>query len=280
MASAPAAAVEKPHLSASQLETFCKCPEQWRRRYIDGEIQPPGVAAIKGKTLHAAAEGNFRQKIISREDLSVEHFRELAAESFDAQIAGDYQLTAEEEGRGKRIVLGEAKDAAVAMTEFHAREQAPDYMPKLVEERFRIALPGPHDLVGVIDLADELGRVTDFKTAGKKKSQADADGSVQLTAYHVGHIAITGRPPAELRLDTVVQTKKGISRDVIATTRGRGDLNALAHRLNVISASITAGIFPPAPPGSWQCSPKWCGYFGTCKFVNSERTAAAEENGE
>ena len=268
--------VEKPHLSASQLETFCKCPEQWRRRYVEGEIMPPGIAAIKGKTLHAAAEGNFRQKIASYKDLPIEDFRELAAESFNAQVAGDYALSAEEERRGKRAVLGEAKDAAIAMAEFHGRRQAPDYQPAIVEERFRIALPGSHDLVGVIDLADEQDRVIDFKTSGKKKSQADADGSVQLTAYHVGHAALRGRPPFELRLDTLVQTKNGISRDVVTTSRGRSDLAALAARLNVISASINAGIFPPAPPGSWQCSAKWCGYFRSCRYVNSERAAAAE----
>lgn len=268
--------VEKPHLSPSQLEMFAKCPEQWRRRYVENEILPPGVAALKGKTVHAAAEANFRQKLVSGEDLGLEHFRELAAESFDAQVAGEYQLSAEEESRGKKRVLGEAKDAAVEMAEFHGAKQAPEYQPALVEQRFRVELPGPHDLLGVIDMADDRGRVIDFKTSGKAKSQSDADGSVQLTAYHVGHVVLTGRAPSELRLDVIVGAKKGLSRNVVKTARERADLAALAARLNVVSRAIEAGLFPPAAPGSWWCSAKWCGFYRTCRYVNSERAAVAE----
>jgi len=272
---------EKPHLSASQLDMISKCPEQWRRRYIEGEIIPPGIAALKGKAVHKPAEVNFRQKIETHDDLPVEEFRGLAASAFEAELAGGYLLSSEEEGRGRAVVIGEAKDATVRMAAFHATDQAPDYQPELVEQQFRIVLPGSHDLVGVIDMADEDRRVVDLKTSGKAKNQADADGSIQLTAYAAGYRVLTGEPPAELRLDTIVQThgkKAGTTekRDIVTTARGPADFSALAQRLNIVTRQIESGIFPPAPVGSWWCSAKWCGFHSTCRFVNHER---AEANG-
>ena len=266
---------DKPHLSASQLDMISRCPEQWRRRYLEGEIIPPGIAALKGKAVHRPAEVNFRQKIETHDDLPVEEFRGLAAAAFEAECLGGYLLTPEEEGRGRSVVLGEAKDATVKMAEFHANNQAPDYQPEFVEQQFRIALPGAHDLIGVIDMADDARRVVDLKTAGKAKSQSDADGSLQLTAYAAGYRVLAGEPPAELRLDTIVQTVKTTRRDVVTTSRGPADFRALAARLNVVERQIESGIFPPAPAGAWWCSTKFCGYARSCPFFNAEREATA-----
>ena len=269
----------KPHLSPTQLDMYCRCPEAYRRRYVENEIIPPGVAMMQGTAVHKAASENFTQKVESRTDMRPAEFRELAAASFEAAVAGGYVLTDEEASRGAGIVLGEAKDNSVAMAEFHGAKQAPDYQPAagMVEAKVRIPLPmASHDLLGIIDLADDRDRIVDFKTAGRRKSQADADGSVQLSTYAAAFQAQTGRPPAEVRLDVVVKTKTKIDRQVLSSPRDKRDLTALANRINAVSAAIKAGTFTPAAPGSWNCSPKWCGFWATCPFINSERRAAAE----
>lgn len=271
-----AAPQAKPHFSASQLSMFFNCPEAYRRRYLEGEIIPPGIALIKGKSVHKPAEMNFRQKIESHEDLPLDEFKEIADAAFTAELAGGYQLSGEESAVGKDKVLGEARDSVVQMAEFHGLHQAPDYQPVLVEQSFTIELPGSRDLLGIIDLADDVGRVVDLKTAQRKKNQADVDSNLQLTVYAVGHRVLTGEPPTELRLDTIVQSKKGLARDVVSTERADGDFAALAQRLNVVSRSIDAGVFPPAAPGHWMCNARWCGYASTCPYVNSERKALAE----
>ena len=147
----------------------------------------------------------------------------------------------------------------------------------LVEQSVRIELPGaPRDLLGIIDLADTLGRVTDFKTSKKSKQQAEADSSVQLTIYASGYHALRGGPPAEVRLDTIVLTSRRIDRQLLVSDRGPADFQALAHRINAVHASIEAGNFPPTTPGSWFCSPKYCGYFlNGCPYINSERMLKA-----
>lgn len=273
--------VQKPHTSATQLESYCRCPEAYRRRYLEGEVIPPGVAALKGKGFHSGAEANFRQKIESHADMPAAHIVEAAVESFTMATKAGYSLTSDEVSRGVGAVIGEAKDDLAEMVEAHATLQAPDYQPVLVEEVVRIALPNsPRDLLGIIDLADDQNRVTDFKTASKKKSQSDADDSVQLSVYAAAFHARMGMPPQLVQLDAIVKTKRTTVRQVVSSTRDVHDLSALAHRINAVTSAIQAGSFPPATPGAWWCTPKFCGYWSTCPYVNSHRSALAEKGSE
>lgn len=267
----------KPHLSATQLDSYCKCGEAYRRRYMEGEKIPPNVAMLKGTGFHRGAEHNFRQKITSHEDLKASDIVDAAVAAFDFEVEKGVELAGDDKLRGKTVVVAETKDDLAKVVEVHARDQAPDYQPVFVEEPFTLELPGSRDLKGVIDLADDLRRVTDLKSAGKSKSQSDADNSVQLTIYAAGHHALTGNPPTEVRLDTIVTTKTKTYRDVKASERGVEDFNALANRIDAVNAGVDKGVFAPATPGAWWCGPKWCGYWNTCPFVNSHRAALAQE---
>ncbi len=117
---------EKPHLSATQLEMYWRCPEQYRRRYIEHEVVPPGISALTGRAIHRGAETNFRQKIESHADLPAKDIVEAAVAGFDVDVLGGYMLSADEASRGVAIVLGEAKDQTAQLADVHAREQAPD----------------------------------------------------------------------------------------------------------------------------------------------------------
>lgn len=264
------------HLSPTQIDTYCRCPEAYRRRYVEGEKIPPGIALLKGKGFHAGAETNMRQKIDSHEDLPASDIVDASVASFEAEMQGGFALSTDEAFRGAKVVLGEAKDSLVSLAKAHAEQQAPEYQPVMVEERVEIELTPERSLVGVIDLADDKGRVVDFKTAGKSKSQSEADASIQLTTYAAAYHVHQGEPPSLVQLDVLVSGKKGVKRQVLESRRGVADFTALANRINAVAAAIDAGIFPPAPPGAWQCSPRWCGYWNSCAYINSERAALAE----
>jgi len=273
----------KPHISPAQLEMYCRCGEAYRRRYVEKEIIPPGIALIQGKGFHRGVQVNGQQKITSHVDLPATEIQEAAAAGFEQEAAGGYVLSPDEEVRGASKVLGEAKDLTVEMAAFYAKQQAPDYQPVLVEKSVRIELPlCSHDLLGVIDLADDKARVVDFKTSGRRKSQADADSSIQLTTYAAAYKAVTGGAQcAEVRLDTVVQQSKGYVRDLQVSNRGADDYRALANRINAVTTAIQAGIFAPASPGAWWCHPRWCGFFNSgCVYVNSQRRHLAENRDE
>ena len=270
----------KPHVSASQLDLYCRCGEAYRRRYLDGERIPPPFAILRGTAIHRAAARNFAQKRDSRQDLPAGEIVEAAVAAFGAELdAQGVTLTAEESARSG-AAIGEARDTVAALAEAHANTQAPDYMPVLVEETVRIELPAAsRDLLGVVDLLDDRGRVVDFKNVRKKPSQAEADASTQLTVYASAAttIAAGGVVPSETRLDALVVGAKGIRREVVASARDRQDFAALANRINTVTDAIEKGIFAPATPGAWWCSAKWCGYFATCRFVNPNRGGASDE---
>jgi hypothetical protein len=219
---------------------------------------------------------NFGQKIESHQDLPQSQIIEAAVAGFESAMADGYMLTPEEASRGSGVVLGEAKDMTARLAEAHARVQAPEYQPTEVQVWTTISLPqATHDLLGVTDLRDDRERVTDIKTASKKKPQSEADTSLQLTVYAAAFVVDKGHPPKELRLDTLTKTKM-IGRQVLTTQRTERDIVALANRVNAMLASIKTGVFTPCDPGYWGCSPKWCGYFLTkCPYVNSERIDAA-----
>lgn len=261
--------VEKPHVSATQVGMFCRCGEQYRRRYVEKHIIPPGMALHVGSGYHVGAEVNCRQKIESRRDLPVADIVDAAVAGFDARINADgCELTEEEASRGLAVTLGEAKDRLVILSTLHATEQAPDYQPVAVEETCRIILPrASRDLLGILDLADDRDRIVDFKTGARKKPQSAADESLQLTVYAAAFMATRQRPPAEVLLDSAISTKKP-TRQVLTSRRDQNDIRALAARLSTVIAAIDAGVFVPCNQDSFWCSTRWCGYARTCSYFS------------
>ena len=284
-AAAPAEAPKKPHVSPSQLGTFENCGEAYRRRYLEKHIIPPGVAALRGGAVHKGAEMNFAQKIESRVDLPAKDIIDRAAAEFDARIAAEgVFLAAEDEARGKAVVIGEEKDTAVALAGLFALEVAPVYQPTAVEKKIRIELPdSPRDILGILDLTATvikepgLGEgIGDYKTGKKTKPQRDFDVSPQLSLYDLAYRALTGKVPGFIRVEQLIQLKAGTKRVMNATTRTIADFRATVARVNAMIGGLEKGAFMPASPGAWNCSPKWCGYWTSCPYVNSERKAAAE----
>ena len=266
---------DRKHLSASQLEMFARCPESWRRRYIEKEIIPPRLAMLKGTAVHAGAEHNMRQKIESHQDLPSGEIVEAAVNAYETTIKVDGYVLGKDE---TKLSIDKMKNVVAEMALVHAIEQAPEYQPVAVEEKFRIELPTiSHDLVGVIDLQTTDKQIVDFKTSGKSLSQQDADASPQLSLYAAAKQA--EQEEIVVKLDVLVEpsARKPVRRQVIESRRNKTDLPIVARRVAVVSKQIDAGLFPPAPVGSWWCNDAWCGYWSTCPYVNSERIAAAKQ---
>ena len=265
---------DKPYLSVTQLEMAGMCMERYRRRYVEGQKLPPGIALVRGGAVHIAAEANMKQKISTGTDLKPGEVVEIADAAFDSRIAeGGLALNPDEASRGIKVVTGEARDTVARMARLHALTQAPEYTPKVVEETIRVNLPASsRDLLCVIDLVDDRNRIVDFKSTTKSPRPQDAAQSIQLSAYHLAWAVKSGQPPAELRMDFLVDSGTSQRRQVLHTTRTPDHINALAARFSAVNKSIEAGTFPPAAIGTWWCSPKWCGYWSTCPFVRGQST--------
>ena len=276
---------DKPHLSPSQLDMMARCGESYRRRYICGEVIPPGLAAARGSGVHRGAEINFRQKVESFDNLPTDDIVEAAVEGFKADVERrGYRLSKDELSKGPKAAIADATDQTAALAAVHAEFQAPKWQPVLVEQTIRLNLPRrTHDLLAVVDCAGfpvgmEPGTpstVVDIKTSGRRKPQSEADRSVQLTTYAAAlKVAENREDDIAVVLEVCVNNEKPVAQ-TLTSSRGTADFAALSRRINAALRVIESGDFMPAPVGAWNCSPEWCGYWDTCPYVNSERKEAA-----
>jgi hypothetical protein len=273
----------KPHRSASALSSYYTCGEYYRRTYVENDWPAPALSMHTGKATHRAIEANFVQKIKSRQDMPAGELVALALGYFDDLMYSEPpELTPDEKAAGA-ATIDAAKGKISQWVAAHVALQAPSYQPIAVEQKVRIPVPrGTHDILGVLDLVatTRTGKraVRDFKTGGKKKVATEAADSVQLTIYAAGHQVEYGFPADEVGLDVLVVGSKGATSQELTDGRDAADFNALANRLNMMEQGIKAGVFLPAPAGSWKCSDAYCPFFRdrSCQYVNADRIAAAK----
>ena len=258
------------YLSVSQLDTFTRCGEQFRRRFLEGEFIPPGIAARIGSGVHKAAETNWREKMRTGEDMPLDAVQDCAAEAYN-NLLKEGVFFAPDELSGAKQAMADGKDTAVSLATLFRRELAPKIMPALVEEKIFINLPGLDlPVVTILDLFTEDKCLRDLKTSEKEWSEDKAHASNQPTAYREAVKQATGEYPAHIFFDVLVSAKP-TALQILSTRRDEQDTAILARKFQIMCAAINAGIFPPAQPDHWCCSPRFCGYYFTCMHIPAHR---------
>lgn len=265
----------KPQLHLSALDMLSKCGEQFRRRYIEKEKIPPGVAAIVGTGVDRSVTRNLGSKIETKALLSLEEVEAIARDSVANEFdAGGVMLTAEERFAGAAAVKGEAVDKAIRLAGLHAKEMAPALSPTHVQRAWVLDLKGyPMDLAGTIDVQEAAATVRDTKTSGKTPSAEIAHQSDQLTMYALAVQVLDGQAPAKVVLDYLVdlKTPKAVT---FESTRSKEDFAVMLRRIENGIRAIEAGVFVPARQTDWWCNEKWCGYAGTCPYFRGKQQIA------
>ena len=257
-------------ITQSMLGMFLRCPHQFERRYLRGEIIPPGIAARRGSATHKAAQINHEQKLHTQEDLPVGDLQDAARDHYVKLIQGRRGLHSQRPGCRERQLLAKGLDAAVRLTKLYRESLAPAIQPLLVEEKMTLDAGLDLPLQGTIDVLTADHWLPDLKTADKSKGPKDADHSLQLTFY-AGLVAHqTGQWPEKISLEILVNLKEPKLQS-LPTTRGPEDWANLLLRIHLMLTQIHTGLFPPCDPGAWICSPQWCGYFWTCKYSIKRR---------
>lgn len=267
-------ASERPQLHVTALNMLARCGEAFRRRYLEGEIIPPGVAAIVGTAVDRAVTLNLERVTRAEPLLPVEAVQEAARDGLEAAWADGVALDVEEVAEGVTAIRGRALDKAVRLARLHAEEVAPRLRPTHVQRRFVIELPGyPLDLAGAIDVV-EAEAIRDTKTSAKTPAADVAERSDQLTMYALASKVLDGRAPERVALDYLVDLKTPKAA-TFESTRSSGDFAPLLRRVEAAALAIERGVFFPAPADSWQCSRRWCGYFDSCPYVRRPVQIAA-----
>jgi RecB family exonuclease len=265
---------KRPQLHASALEM--KCMEAFRRRYIEGEIIPPGVAMIVGTGTHRSVELNLTEKIKTGSLLPIEAVIDAARDGVNsAWESSEIRLDPEEMIKGLKAVKGEAVDKAVRLSRLHATSKAPALSPKFVERKWSVELTGyPMDLVGTIDIQETTPIIRDTKTSGKTPPANCADRSLQLKAYALAVWRIDGEAPKKACLDYLIDTAKP-KVETFESEPTREDFTVLLARIETLAMAMEKGVFIPVEPTHWCCDPKWCGYYQTCRYIRRPKQFAA-----
>ena len=257
-------------LSPSQLGTFLRCGEQWRRRYLEGDVIPPGIAARIGSGVHRAAALNWREKLAHGRDLPLDAVQDAAAEAYHAELQNGVFFPPEERSRAA-VAMAEGKDTAVRLATVMRNELAPHIHPELIEERVVLDIGLDVPVVTVLDLFTKDKALRDLKTSSRAWTEDKARTSLQPALYRESVRVVTGSYPESIVFDVLVNGKKGAALQSVETTRDEDDMRVITLQFRVMLNSIRAGLFPPAPADSWQCTPRWCGYYHTCPYIPAHR---------
>ncbi len=246
----PPVSLPVDYLSLSSLSLLMRCPEAWRRRYIDKEPEPPSGKMVLGSSAGAALNQHFGHQLESGDGLCTEALLDEFASEFE-------ERTGREEIDYGTDTAGALKDSGARALAIYHRDIAPAIVPISVEREFELSWPGVEwVLTGFLDLEDTGGLVRDYKMRAKRMSQKDADGDLQPTVFLAARRA-EGNPAAGFRFDTMVRTKLPTA-EVVPTERSERQLDLLSDRIFGLAREIEwrceTGIWSGASPHAWFCS--------------------------
>lgn len=242
------------YLSWSSLRTFMMCPEKWRRRYIDKELEPPSGKMVLGSAGGAALAQHYGHQMETGEGISTEQLLDEFSAEWD-------ERTGREEVDYEGDAPGALKDSGAGALRVYHRRIAPQVTPVSVEREFELSWPGVGwALTGFLDLEDAAGDVHDYKMTAKRITPAAANADLQATIY-LGARRAEGNPAGRLWFDTLLRQVQPKA-DSVPTERSDVELDALSDRIFNIAREIDwrcqTGVWSGAAPGTWFC--------GCCRY--------------
>lgn len=246
-----------------------KCPEQFRLRYVEHVPELSSWTLHAGRTFHAVVETALKAVMAGAGLLSLAAVDDLFLVKWNAEIR-------EEEAKGWFFgweTPTEAKNQPERLrTDYRklvrlAREGVlPKLKPKLVEHTFELAFDGLYGspdfaVKGVIDLVEEDGLLSDWKTTERVKDEK-LDPQFPFYSFHVS--ALTGR--SDVRVQKIYMVRDA---DGGAHVQRRCYVVGEAHRrwFHRVAADVAKMVETGAyvmNPNGWWCSKDYCSHWMGC----------------
>jgi hypothetical protein len=284
-----------------------ECMYRWFKRYIRGERHPRNSNLIVGSATDKATSADLQMKLETEVLLPEDAVTDVAAQEVTEQYQDEVELSEEEAPLGKQAAQGAAIDKAVRLTRVHHREVAPRIVVRSLHRPWSISLDDflksrevgkvEMDYVGEMDIEEvetdpmlafgvlderailapgeepNFGEsIRDVKTTKATKGPDEAARSIQLTSYALGKQVNDGVMPRAVKLDYLVDLKRGPEWRPQIATRDKFDFASLFNRLETFVRMMKAGIFPPANPNHWRCSQKYCEFYQKCPYTKNPHT--------
>lgn len=242
-----------PHLSASSISTFLRCPRRWWFKYVAKLPEPSDMGLVAGSSFHDVAE----------------HVMNLRLQGFDLPSGPE----AEDLARGyvdeRSAKAGLADEDIIIASDRSARQSrawvekvAPDMNPVSVEDKFDTIIEGVR-VIGRFDLVDADGICHDWKTKARKPTEDEHMRSVQSEVYarvHDGPIGYT------YLIDRPKEGSADVVRRLIQNHNDLTQLKEMAEEsISDTARSIRSGVFPRRRDHH-MCSQKWCPHYTECQI--------------
>ena len=259
----------------SMLNMAFRCGEQFRRRYLENEIIPPGIAAGRGTGVHYANRINLIQKIKSEIDLPLSDIQDATRDGYIGAFSNGVYLSKDKLSQKEKL-LNEGLNDSLRCSEVYLERVAPEIKPKAVEEPFNLDVGLALPLAGTIDIEQE-NKLDDLKTSSKKWAEGQIEKEIQPVLYSFVHEKLTGNKPLFRYHILIARRGKDGSptsagydtQEIICTEK---QYSALFAKLQIFIEMLQKGVFPPANSTSWWCnSPEWCGYYESCVYMGKEK---------
>lgn len=275
----------KPQIHHSMMTMLSNCPEQFRRRYgarfgiaDHEEIIKPGFAAAVGTAVDHSVNYIMRERIEKPDFLPTqEQCKDIAGDNARAVWQEGVLLTEEEAQQVKQVEASMIEWTRLCSVE-HLDVIASDIVPTDVQSKWVIELPDyPVDLAGTIDIV-EATQLRDTKTTGNMSIGNNCVQSLQGVMYSVAMQVKTGKLPEHFIYDYLIRKALKRGNEVVykqfAIQPKPHWSNMILQRIENICSLLEAvkrgkAKMPGITPGvqnSWVCSPKYCGYWNTCKM--------------
>lgn len=250
----------------SMINTWLRCGVQFERRYLLGEIIPPGVAARRGSAAHKGADLNAKNMIEHEGSiLPLDMLKDAARDEFVRLVKEEGVFIPPDQLSEKNAILNDHLNQAVTAMEKYHSDVAPIIKPVASELIIEADVGFPLPIGGIIDLAEER-KIRDLKIRGKASNKDAAATDIQPSFYYELYRAHFGFYPDEFIYDEIIPLKTKTNYNPIPTTRDSASLERWRLYILAFLKDLNAGIFRPADPGHFLCTPTWCGYYQTCPY--------------
>ena len=231
-------------LSATGIETYERCPLQFKIKRDWNLPEEPSAAMQYGGVMHTVLK-SYYDAARAGQPLTPQQVAEAFREEFaKAAIEDQYQRTLyERQGLQQLEAFLTARDG----------EPQPEVVD--TERTFQVEIGGAQ-VRGRVDRLDRAGEgvaIVDYKT-GRPKDQEDADESLQLSIYA---LAVQRQWKLEPRRLVFYNLE---TNQAVETARSQKELDEAEKLVRIAAENIADGKFE-AKPG-WHC--RWCSYRSLC----------------
>lgn len=227
------------NFSYTQLETFIRCPLQYKYHYVLKIPTPPTAALAFGDSIHKTLQF-FYQEFLEDRKIGLNRLMDLYKKNW---MPAGYSSKKHEErmkSEGEKILKVYFKNYHHANLDIAS-----------IEKPFKIKVTSDTNIVGKIDRVDKLDdgtiEIVDYKT-GKKPTERELKKNLQLSIYAM---AATDRGLYNKKLAEVYLTFYYLQgTEKIKFQKTRGDIMETKEQIVDIADKIRKNDFDPTP-GPW-----------------------------